>query len=262
MNHRDSMIHPRHLRTSQYVDDTRLRKRIAIHEKFSTSSQKWCQWLFDQMAFPRSPRILELGCGTGLFWQENRHRLPFGTELTLTDISEGMLQSAHQSLEGVPFESRVADAQSLPFPDASFDLVIANHMLYHVPDIDLPVREIRRVLRPGGFLYAATNGIEHMREIFELTGKGFALRPVATRFSLENGATQLEKSFASMERRDFANDLAVTEVQPVIDYLESTAVEDNLTSSQIDHAREIVSEAIARDGAFRIRKSTGVLIAR
>ena len=101
-----------------------------------------------------------------------------------------------------------------------------------------------------------------MRELFELTGKGAAQRPVATRFSLENGAAQLEKSFASVERRDFANDLAVTEVQPVIDYLDSTAVEDNLAGDQIEHAREIVSEAIAQDGAFRIRKSTGVLIAR
>lgn len=262
MNHRDSMIDPRHLRTSQYVDDTRLRKRIAIHERFSTSSQNWCHWLYEQIAFPRPSRALELGCGTGLFWHENRHRLPTELTLTLSDISEGMLQSARTTLAGIPFDSRVADAQSLPFPDASFNLVIANHMLYHVPNIDQAIQEIRRVLVPGGHLYAATNGVDHMREMFELAGKNAAQRPVAARFSLENGAAQLESSFTSVERRDFANDLAVTQVQPVIDYLESTAVEDNLTSDQVQHAREIVSEAIKRDGGFRIQKSTGVLIAR
>ena len=262
MNHRDSMIDPRHLRTSQYVDDTQLRKRIAIHDRFSTSSQNWCHWLFEQIAFPRRPRTLELGCGTGLFWNENRHRLPGELVLTLTDISEGMLQSARTALQGISFESQIADAQSLPFADASFDLVIANHMLYHVPDIALSIQEIRRVLVPGGCLYAATNGIDNMREMFELTGKDVSQRPVATRFSLENGAAQIEGSFDQVERRDFPCDLAVTEVQPVIDYLESTALEYDLTSEQVQHARDIVADAIAQNGAFRIRKSAGVLIAR
>jgi len=49
------------------------------------------------------------------------------------------------------------DAQWLPFADASFDCILAMHMLYHVPDRDLAIAEMRRVLRPGGVLLALTN---------------------------------------------------------------------------------------------------------
>jgi SAM-dependent methyltransferase len=258
---KDSMIDPLHLRTTQYANASLLQKRIALHQRYSTNSQIWYHWLFEQIEFPRRPRILDVGCGAGTFWNENRDRLPNGMSLTLTDLSAGMLESARSTLGDIPIACNVADAQSLPFANESFDLVIANHMLYHVPDTARAIREFRRVLMPGGRCIAATNGLEHMQELLALTGKGAAERPVMAHFSLENGAAKLEAAFANVERRDFTNDLEVTEVQPVIDYLESTGAEDNLTTETVQQARAMVSATIARDGHFRVRKSTGLFIA-
>ena len=71
--------------------------------------------------------------------------------MTLTDISPAMVDAAREQLDdvcGVKFE--FADIQNLPYPDASFDVVIANMMLYHVPDIARGLSEVRRVLRRDG----------------------------------------------------------------------------------------------------------------
>lgn len=79
-----------------------------------------------------------------------------------------MLQAARQQLGEKRFVYAVADAQALPFADATFDAVIANHMLYHIPDLPRALAEIRRVLKPAGRFYASTIGREHMHELDEL----------------------------------------------------------------------------------------------
>ena len=222
-------------------------------------------WLFDQIAFPDRPRVLELGCGTGALWSESRHRLPNFARFVLTDLSSGMLESTQQRLGDVATVCLVVDAQCLPFADDSFDVVIANHVLHHCPSIGSAVAEIRRVLSECGRFYAGTNGLLNMVELFALmTDRADmeSIRLTLNHFNLENGGDHLRASFGGVERCDFANDLQVTEVQPVIDYLESTQIEDNLTQHQIERARIIVAATIANVGAFRIRKSTGILIAR
>jgi ubiquinone/menaquinone biosynthesis C-methylase UbiE len=260
----DKMTDPDHLRTSQYATDGHLQKRMTLHHRFSTNPRSWIDWLFDQIEFPPMPAVLEAGCGTGILWSENRHRLPDGLDLTLTDISEGMLATTMSHLGDLATVSQIVDIQQLPFPDATFDVAIANHMLYHVPDIPLAISQLARVLKPGGLLIASTNGEQHMVETHDLIETIQGQRPkrtIATRFSLENGAAQLDPWFPRVERREFPDRIEATEVEPVIAYLESTAEEDDLTEDQLEMARGIVADAIARDGAFRIRKSAGVFIA-
>ena len=67
-------------------------------------------------------------------------------------------------------DARVGDVQEPPFEDASFDVVVAAWMLYHVPDLDRAVAELARVLRPGGRLVATTNAADHLQEMLELAG--------------------------------------------------------------------------------------------
>ncbi len=140
---------------SQYGAASILNTRLQFHDRFSINRYGWHRWVFDQFHLKSPSTILELGCGAGALWRENLDRVLESWHITLTDFSEGMLKQARQNLAGGSvFEFRKVDAQikPLPFADASFDAVIANHMLYHVPDRQSVLLEIRRVLKPNGRL--------------------------------------------------------------------------------------------------------------
>ena len=100
-------------------------------------------------------------------WKENANRIPPKWDITLSDLSSGMLDSAWRNLvvTGRNFKFKEIDAQKIPFEDETFDAVIANHMLYHVPDRPKAIAEIKRVLKPNGRLFATTIGKNHHREM-------------------------------------------------------------------------------------------------
>ena len=137
---------------TQYRDAGNLNARIALHARFSTNPYGWMRWAFEQMRLAPGERILEVGAGPATTWQKNLGRVPPGCDITLTDLSPGMVEAAEQNLRGSypHFKVQVANVESLPFGDAGYDVVVANHMLYHVPDLAKGLSEIRRVLKPGG----------------------------------------------------------------------------------------------------------------
>jgi ubiquinone/menaquinone biosynthesis C-methylase UbiE len=101
-------------------------------------------------------RALELGCGTGFFLL-NLKQAGVLDEGHVTDISPGMVAAAQRNAESLGFsvEGRVADAEQLPYDDATFDLVVGHAVLHHIPDVELALREVLRVLKPGGrFVFA------------------------------------------------------------------------------------------------------------
>lgn len=130
--------------------------------------------------------ILEIGCGTGAFAGRLQSEHPTAT-LVVIDQSARMVELTRE--RGV--DSRVADAMDLPFEDASFDAVVAMWMLYHVPDLDVALAEVRRVLRPGGLFVSVTNGDEHMAGLLREAGGD----PIITGFSTENGMAGLATHF-------------------------------------------------------------------
>jgi SAM-dependent methyltransferase len=101
-------------------------------------------------------RALELGSGTGFFLL-NLMQGGVASRGQVTDLSPGMVEVAVRNARGLGLDvdGRVADAESLPYDDASFDLVVGHAVLHHVPDLDAALREVLRVLRPGGrFVFA------------------------------------------------------------------------------------------------------------
>ncbi len=245
----------------QYRNGANLDARIALHARFSTARRQFPEWMFDHFDLPGGARVLEVGCGTGLLWDTNRTRVPATWHLTLTDFSLGMAATARAT--GVVARFAQCDAQAVPFPAASFDGVIANHMLYHMPDLPRALGEIRRVLRSGGKLYAATNGRDHMRELDELAGE-FGIKPAsaALSFTLENGKQLLAKYFSSVRRFDFADALVVTEVEPLVAYILSMFSAKGLRGTETEQRlRRVIAERIASDGAIRITKSPGLFVA-
>jgi len=244
----------------QYGSDANLNARIDLHRRFSTSPISWNRWLFEQMPMPKSTRVLELGAGTGLLWIENRDRLPDGLQLILSDNSQGMLSAAKAQVAGLAgVEFRQIDAGHLPDVEQSFDVVIANHMLYHVSDRAAVFSQVVRVLRPNGRFYAATNGNAHMRELDDLIGpKAGAVQLSATLFGLENGCEQLAPFFGSIEMARHQNPLAVTDVSAVSAYVRSMMLE--LPGKEMARIEHSVRTIIATDGAFRISRDSGIFI--
>ncbi len=164
-----SLRDPRALRRDQYKDSSNLNARGALHERFSTNSYGWFRWVHDHLRVPEQGRMLELGCGPGTLWVGHRSRVPRSCRIVLSDASAGMVREAAERLGiGSSFQFAVLDAQAISFASDAFDSVVANHMLYHVPDLSKALSEIRRVLRRAGRLYAATNGRSHLMEIADL----------------------------------------------------------------------------------------------
>jgi ubiquinone/menaquinone biosynthesis C-methylase UbiE len=244
----------------QYRNDANLSARIDLHRRFSTSPISWNRWVFEQMQMPAGARVLEVGAGTGVFWSENRDRLPAGLELVVSDSSEGMLRAARDQLDGLPgVEFRQMDAARIPDHDRAFDVVIANHMLYHVPDRAAVFSRVIRVLRPTGRFYAATNGTAHMEELDELIGKPDKRAMISTsQFSLENGAEQLAPFFASVHLVRHQNPLAVTNTSAILAYVRSLPWD--LSERELARIGEVVDGIIATNGAFRITRDSGLFL--
>ena len=266
-----------YLTRSQYKNADNLRARMALHVRFSTNKEDFARWVFDRIEAPQEAHVLELGCGPANLWVKNRERIPQGWHITLTDLSPGMLEEAKRATETLDaiFDYRVADAQAVPFEDGTFDLVVANHMLYHVPDELKAVGEIWRVLKPGGRLYAATNGREHMSELQTFTTEQFGkfgasfLSLDSQAFSLENGEEKLSRFFDTVDLHIVENNaLKVTEAEPLMVYILSMnrfqdvadGVPADLLARLVDEAYAEVEKRLER-GPIHITKSTGLFVA-
>ncbi len=263
----EPLDNPQHLCSEQYRSAENLSARIQLHQRFSTNRYGWFRWLFDQFDLSADAHILELGCGRGDLWWENRDRLPSRWHIALTDFSPGMLDAARQRLAAVMPHMTfcTADAQALPFAHDTFDAVIANHMLYHVPDRPRAFREVHRVLRPDGHFFAATNGWGHLRELDELLVRcAPKVEPQNAHigFSLDNGAAQLRPWFARLTRRDYPDALEITEVESLMAYILSTSAKETLEGEQLACLREAATKRIAAEGTVRVRKELGVFHCR
>jgi SAM-dependent methyltransferase len=260
------LAEPAHV-AEQYRDSARFDARIRIYELYDASPERWPHWLFPRFGLAKGERVLELGCGTGNVWRENAERVPEGVELTLTDLSPGMLDQARARLAGLPlaFALRQADAQAIPFPDARFDVVIANHMLYHVPDRARALCEVARVLRPGGRFLAGTNAWTHLMELRELLtrfGVETALLPGLRDpdgFDLERAAEEISEVLAvtGVERRTSA--LEIRDVEPLVDYVHSMREGARSDDVTMDRLRAHVARQIVRMGSFHIGTAVGVV---
>lgn len=211
---------------NQYQDASNISARINLHSLYSQNPKGWFVWLYEQMQIQPGMKILELGCGDGELWKENKGLIPDDAEVYLTDISKGMLRDARRELgsRDKRFCFQAADAAEIPFGDAEFDVVTANHVLFYCDDIGKACKEIRRVLKPGGVFVCGAYGSGHMREVSQLVEQ-FDERIVLSaeklyeRFGKENGYEILCSYFAEVEWEQYEDKLIVPEPEPLIAYV-------------------------------------------
>ncbi len=255
-----------YLLNEQYKDATNFSMRVELHRRFSVNKYGWQRWVFDQLRVDEGGSMLELGCGPGLLWLSNLRRLPADWQITLSDFSPGMLQQTRQRLGEEHFTYQVIDAQTIPRSSESVDAIIANHMLYHVPDLSKALGEIRRVLKPGGRFYATTIGRQDMRELNELVRQTLPDLPwqsisLHSPFVLENGQELLAPFFAAVTSLTYEDALEVTEVEPLLAYIRSGSLGSNLNEEQLGALRLRMQQELTTSSTLHITKSMGIFIA-
>lgn len=248
----------------QYKNAKNLNDRISLHEKYSTNKQGWFNWLFEKIDFSKVNRLLELGCGNGKLWQENKIDLR-NREIFLSDISEGMVEEVRNKL-GSDFNCIVADAEKIPFKDAYFDSVIANHVLFYLNDLNQGLKEVSRVLKPNGVLYCSTYGSRHMKEITDIV-QSFDSRVNLSNhslydvFGLENGESVLKNYFTSVQRMDYQDSLEITESKPLIDYIMSCHGNQNeILGPRLSEFKEYIEELLVSNGKIIVTKQAGLFV--
>jgi SAM-dependent methyltransferase len=256
-----------YLLNDQYRDSSKLDARGELHHHFSTNPQGWFPWIWDTLQeLPVQARVLELGCGTGWLWSICPDRIPAGWNITLSDLSNGMLDAARRNLVvlGRAFKFERIDGQFIPYADEIFDILIANHMLYHVPDRPKALAEIRRVLKTGGHLVATTVGGDHLKEMNGWLNRLDAEMDFSANhsFILENGAAQLQPFFKQVKLRRYEDNLRITEIPPLMAYLRSTIRGGHMPEAELKKVeQELASELKSKSEMF-ITKDSGLFEAQ
>ena len=251
----------------QYRDASNISARISLHKEYSKNPVSWFNWLFEKCALECGVNVLEIGCGDASLWTQNIEKIPENISVTLTDISYGMIKDATRNIgeDDKRFTYEIMDAHRLYKLDDSFDVVIANHVLFYCDDLDMVCREIKRVLKPGGTFICSTYSSRHMKEISELV-KGFDDRielsagHLYERFGKENGKQILGKYFKNVEWNQYEDELFVPAAEPVVEYVLSC--HGNQNRYIVDRYKEFVSYVKQKtDNGLYITKDAGVFIA-
>jgi SAM-dependent methyltransferase len=175
----------------QYASTDRLSTRISVWQADPERGTPQ-DVVLDQLRRRPPRRLLEVGCGTGALARRIVDEV--GCEVVAVDQSPAMVEAAC----GAGVAARLGDVQQLDLDEGGFDCALAAWMLYHVPDVDRALSELRRVLEPGGRLVAVTNGRESLGEVYDAVG---ATR-LESSFLSENGEQQLLEHFDAVRRID------------------------------------------------------------
>ena len=253
---------------NQYQNATNISSRINLHNLYSQNKQGWFPWIFQQCHIRPGLRILELGCGDGTLWTENLSLIPEDISITLSDISSGMLRDARRAIgsSDTRFAFRAFDCKKIPYKDESFDLVIANHMLFYCEDLSQTCREVARVLKKFGRFICSTYGKKHMKEVSELA-KGFDNRIVLSadnlyeKFGKENGKEILKPYFHEISWQEYKDKLEIQDAEPLIAYILSCHGNQNqYILSRYQEFRDYVKQKAGK--GYDVTKEAGIFVCR
>lgn len=247
-----------------YRTSASLRDRAALY-RFARRQVDLPEWVFDHVPLGDRGRFLDVGCGPGWYLRALSQRRPDWSRCGV-DLSPGMAAEGRRHGPTV-----VADAQGLPAGDRTFDLVLAAHMLYHVPDPEVAAAELARVCSADGYVLVVLNGPSHQLALRQLVeaATGARLPVTGGRMQLDR-APEVLAPYLSVERQDvLVDDIVVTGAGPVISYVQSmrSLVEPGLRgftnwTMVLARCRAALDKVLARDGQWTTSLETGVLVCR
>jgi SAM-dependent methyltransferase len=263
------------LQGQAYVDDQQLDVRYRTHQLYTINPIDFGRWTLERIHWRGNECVLDMGCARGDLLREMAHRCPGWRRLFGFDLSPGMVVQAQSMAVGLAIHLFVGDAQSLPVPDASFDVVMARHMLYHVPDIHRAVSEAARALRPGGKFLATTNSAHTMPELRAMREQAMARFPAMvskprldSRYSLENATSYLEPYFARLEVHCLPGTLRFPSGEPLVAYFASMralVMQADHTEDEwqavLEFVRSWAEAIVVKEGFLDVTKVTGAIVA-
>lgn len=253
----------------QYETHQNLERRINLWS-YGLNPESLQKWIFSKIQVQENERMLELGCGTGQLWIENAKNIPSTCSIILSDFSKEMVNKAKENLQSLnlPIEFEILDAEKIPYPNQIFDVVIACHMLYHVPDIQKALLSINRILKPGGRFISTTISQQHLRELKEFLSD-FGLyseekRRLFSEFRNETGREILKPFFSDIKFYKYINQVNIPSVDPLMSYIESMfPIEEfpDFKEKQVE-VKEALVKILEKSSIFKITGISGLFEAK
>jgi ubiquinone/menaquinone biosynthesis C-methylase UbiE len=260
----------------QYGTTERLQVRIETHQRYSERQDDFFNWVLDQLDPRPDASVLDVGCGVGAYHPalcSRGVRVVLGVDLSPAMVAASQRQADEQRL---PVAAIEADAQHLPVPDDAYDLVMANHVLFHVPDQRAALRELRRVMKPMGRVILVTNAADHSQVLEALhqqaasqlgyTVSAAAIRP-GSRFHLDHLAL-VQEIFPHAECRLRPDAFVFPDAHSalryyasgLIDSLDTVPPDGSHRAPLLDLVGRQIESIVGREGVFRVPKSAGCFL--
>lgn len=221
---------------------------------------------------PRGSRVCELGFGSGWLLEEMRRELS-EHRLHGLDMSAQYARDAHEQY-GEHVRVMRGDMDRLPFADGAFDVIATCWTLYFMNDIDATLREIKRCVKPGGRVIAATVAPDNMIEYANLAEEAIrrvllthAIPPdIGNRFDTVTGAPYMQRNFDRVEYIDWSGELIVNSIEDALALWHPYGDSDrSIAGEQLERILEVfthnITTLLARDGAFRLTRHSGAFVA-
>ncbi|WP_455539032.1 MerR family transcriptional regulator [Terrisporobacter sp.] len=248
----------------QYVDISNLNAAVKLKDRFR-SNEDWYKWIFKKIQIKEQVKILEIGCGNGALWSRNLDDLTENVNIVLTEVCDEMVLCARRNINDTlsRFEYKTVDPNNLTFEDEEFDIVIANHILFYMKDIDKVLKETNRVLKKGGCFYSTTISCDYMKELKDLMlgfNKNMKISEdkLSSKFNLENGQNILSKYYNDITKYTYEDELVVNNDKDILEYIYSIPGNIEVLDSKRKEFETYISNEMAKKGRIDITDNNGL----
>ena len=269
-------INKEYLKKKQYNTTKYLEARIKIHQ-FTKNKIGFHEWIFNQYDLSELEKnnnvikILDIGCGTGVFWKKNKDNFnKYNLDITFTDATSAMVEKekANTSELNAKKTFEIADIDNLDKYKNQFDIVFCHNVLYHAENKDNSIKNLKDCLndKPSSFCSITTNSEKHMLNVYEIgrnLDKNFPTDRIIDSFT-EEVADKMLPSHFNFEKKIEEEELRVTDWEILMGFVAS-GVEPRgikLVDDFWDNYKKIYDDEFNKNGYFRIIKRSPLYICK